>query len=165
MVTKEEIDIFFTKHDSAIEFIISTTKNKCKSPNKESIKSELYLLCVDKAESIKELSLNWIKYLAATEYRWSNSQTNRINAIFAGDIQANELQIKEEEYQEEVLELDYLLQKYLQKAKPSEKLFFDLYVNKGVRSVRKVKEALKISHQSAWILINDFKTKIKSYER
>lgn len=165
MPTKSEIDKFFIAYDNQIEEIINASKNNCNLPNKENIKTDLYLLCVEKKESISNLNLNWIKYLAATEYRWVRSKSNKINAIFANEIEVSNLDIECEEYEEPSRDLDYLSAKYLVNAKPSEKLFYDLYVTKGVRTVRGVSKQLNISHRSAWVLIKEFKSKIKSYER
>lgn len=165
MPTKSEIDNFFTTYDKQIEAIINASKVNCKLPNKENIKTDLYLLCVEKRESISDLNLNWIKYLAATEYRWKRSKSNKINTIFATETEAANLDIEFEEYQEPSRDWDFLSAKYLLNAKPSEKVFFDLYVKKGVRTVRAVSKKLNISHRSAWILITQFKQKVRSYER
>jgi hypothetical protein len=164
VLSKVEIDTFFTTHDKQIDVIISTNKHKCNLPNVESIKTDLYLICIEKKHIIKDLSLSWIKHLANTEYRWKNSQSNRINTIFANEheLSAN---IESDEYCEDEQNLEFALAKYLLQAKPSEKLFYDLYVNKGIRTVRGVAKYLNISHRSAWTIINDFKTKIKNYER
>jgi hypothetical protein len=163
-VNKETIDKFFTVNDSEIESVIAANMSKCKSPNRESIKTDLYLICIEKKHIIKDLSLSWIKHLAATEYRWKNSQSNKINTIFANEHELS-ADIESDEYCEDEQNLEFSLAKYLLQAKPSEKLFYDLYVNKGIRTVRGVAKYLNISHRSAWTIINDFKTKIKSYER
>ena len=165
MPTKSEIDQFFTQHDKQIEAIINASKSNCKLPNKENIKTDLYLLCVEKRESISDLNLNWIKYLAATEYRWTRSKSNQINSIFASETEAANLDIECEEYQEPSRDWDFLSAKYLVNAKPSEKIFFNLYVSQGIRTVRGVSKKLSISHRSAWVLIREFKKKMKSYER
>lgn len=164
MLSKLEIDKFFTKNDKQIDAIISTNKHKCSLPNVDSIKTDLYLICIEKKHIIKNLSLSWIKHLANTEYRWKNSRSNRGNTIHANEYELC-INIESDEYTEEDHNLDFLLAKYLLEAKPSEKLFYDLYVNKGIRTVRGVAKYLNISHRSAWTLITDFKTKIKNYER
>ena len=138
--------------------------SKRKSPNRESIKTDLYLLCIEKMDIIKDLSLNWIKHLAATEYRWKNSKSNRNNVIFANEIELANVDIEDEPYDDNFQEFEYLLHNYLIYAKPSERIFYDIYVNKGIRTVREVAKYLSISNHAAYILIKDFKFKIRNHE-
>lgn len=165
MVQKSQIDRFFTKYDREITSIIESAASKSKAPNKENIKTELYLLCVEKREIITNLNLNWIKFLAATEYRWTQSKTNKNLTIFANEIDVNELNLIDDEYEENASEYEFAIAKYLLHAKPSERIFFELFAKKGIRTVRGVSKELNISHRSAWVLLKDFKTKIKSYVR
>jgi hypothetical protein len=164
-VTKEQIDIFFTRNDTEIESIIAANMAKSPNPNRESIKTDLYLLCIEKMDIITDLSLNWIKHLAATEYRWKNSKSNRINVIFANEIELSNVDKEDEPYTDDLQEFEYCLHNYLINAKPSERIFYDIYVNKGIRTVRAVSKHLHISHHAAYVLIKEFKSKIRNHER
>ena len=167
-MTKKEIDSYFTANIEQITEAINKHRNKCATANAIDITTDIYLLCVDRANKITIDKIDsFIGSVARYIYKYPNSSLNyKDNKVFANDNQYPPI------YEEDGLGLDveiqnmeYIFEKYLTEAKPSEKLFFDLYVNQGVRSVRKVKERLNISHHGAWVLINDFKSKMKEYER
>jgi hypothetical protein len=167
-VTKEEIDSYFTSNIQKITDIIKQHRSKCATANVIDITTDIYLLCVEKADIIQESKIdNFIGSASLILYKYSTSPFNyKTNKVFANEIEHDYI------YEEESIGLDiqiqnmeYLFQKYLIDARPSEVLFFDLYVNQGIRSVRKIKEKLNISHYGAYTLINDFKQKIKEYER
>lgn len=167
-MTKEQIDNYFTSHIQKITDIIKQHRSKCATANVIDITTDIYLLCVDKADTIQESKIdNFIGSAALILYKYSTSPFNyKINKVFANEIEHDYI------YEEggigldvQIQNMEYLFQKYLNDAKPSEILFFDLYVTQGIRSVRKIKEQLNISHYGAYTLINDFKHKIKQYER
>jgi hypothetical protein len=167
-VTKEEIDSYFTSNIEKITDIIKKHRSKCATANVIDITTDIYLLCVEKAETIQESKIdNFIGSASLILYKYSTSPFNyKINKVFANEIEHDYI------YEEgsigldiQIQNMEYLFQKYLIDARPSEVLFFDLYVKQGIRSVRKIKEKLNISHYGAYTLINDFKHKIKEYER
>lgn len=168
LVTKQEIDNYFTANIKQITDIIKQHRSKCATANVIDITTDIYLLCVEKADTIQESKINnFIGSAALILYKYSTSPFNyKTNKVFANEIEHDYI------YEEggigldvQIQNMEYLFQKYLMNARPSEVLFFDLYVNQGIRSVRKIKEKLNISHYGAYTLINDFKQKIKEYER
>jgi len=168
-VTKEQIDAYFSTNYEKITDTISKHRTKCVTSNVVDITTDIYLICVDRCHKITEDKiLSFIGSVSKNIYSYPNSQLNyKTNKVFANDIDF--CYIYEEDDHDsldvQIQNMEYVFEKYLLEAKPSERLFFDLYVNQGVRSVRSVRDRLNISHYGAWVLINEFKQKIKEYER
>ena len=55
-VNKEEVDKYFTDNWQLIQSIIKTTAPKCVTINNEDITSDIYLICIDKADRITNLN-------------------------------------------------------------------------------------------------------------
>ena len=169
LVTKKQIDAYFSANYENISDTIRKHRSKCATANVVDITTDIYLICVDRCHKITEDKImSFIGSVALNLYKYSTSPLNyKTNRVFANDIDF--CYIYEEEDEEsldvQVQNMEYVFEKYLSEAKPSERLFFDLYINQGVRSVRKIKERLNISHYGAWVLITEFKTKMKDYER
>lgn len=167
-MTKQEIDSYFTANIKQITEAINKHRTKCVTANVIDITTDIYLICVDSASRIKPNKLEqFIGSVARNIYKFSNSSLNyKDNRVFANDNQYPPIYEEEEiGLDVQIQNMEYVFAKYLAEAKPSEKYFFDLYVNQGVRSVRKIRDRLNISHHGAWVLINDFKSKMKEYER
>jgi hypothetical protein len=164
-VNKAEIDRYFTDNWQLIQSIIKTTAPKCVTINNEDITSDIYLICIDKADRITNLN-GFIRILASNIYRWERSEFNKNNKIVSNEIAFNDIYddsdaITDEIYQQRM----YALELYKLNAKPSQLRFIDLYFNKKIRTVEALKQELNISHRGAWTLIKDFKFKLKEYER
>lgn len=164
-MTKEEIDKYFTDNWNDIQKIVKSNSLKCATINALDITSEIYLICIDKATRITNLS-GFIRILSSNIYRWEKSNFNKENGVFHEEINFNDiytegLDVSEEIYQERM----YQLALYFSNASPSERAFYDLYVNQGVTTYQGIQEKLDITYYAARILINEFKQKVKSYER
>lgn len=168
-MTKKEVDKYFTENFSTIQKKVNQFKNLCATKNKVDITTDVYLLCVDKCHKIEKDKIDaFISSSIYNIYKHSASSLNyKTNKVFANNIDLNSINIVDDDFDSldvKIQNMEYLFQKYLNDAKPSEKIFFDIYVKENIRSVRKLKKRLKVSHYGAWILINDFKNKLKSYE-
>lgn len=167
-MTKRQIDNYFTLHSDRIANAIQRC-NKATTRNKHDITSDVYLICLERAQQLEVDKIDqFIRGVIYNTYNLHNSQYNRLNKSIANDnlihdIPAND--DKTESVEVQYQNLEYLFTKYLQNCTTSERYFYELYVNKNIRSVRKVAKKLNISHYGAYVLINDFKAKIKSYER
>jgi hypothetical protein len=162
-VTKQEIDTYFSDNWQSIKRVIQNNGSKCSTANRESIASEIYLICVDKAEKITNID-GFVRILASNIYRWNRSKFNLENKIFS-----SELEVKDEPMNEEYSEVDfqnrmYAIEKYRLHAKPSEKILLNLYMTE-TPTVRGLQRNLGISFHGAVVMIKEFKEKIKSYER
>lgn len=168
-VTKKEIDNYFSTNYGRVKALINEHRHRCVTANVVDITTDIYLLCVDRANKLTIEKIEaFIGTVAKNIYSYPNSQLNyKQNKIVANDYDFSYIYEEEDEtsLEVEIQNMEYLFHKYLSEAKLSEKLFFNLYVNEGVRSVRKVRDRLNISHHGAWVLINDFKHKIQEYER
>ena len=164
-MTKKEIDDYFTANWKDIQKAIKTNAPKCATVNHTDISSDIYLICVEKADRINNLS-GFIRILASNIYRWESSPFNRINRIESNTMTNFDTYIDEPTECDEMHQSRlYALQAYQMNALPHELIFYDLYINKGVRSVRGLEKHLNTTFRGAQMLIKDFKLKIKEYER
>jgi hypothetical protein len=161
-MTKCELDKFFIKNDKQITAIIKSNCTKSITTNVCDIKSDIYLICLEKKHNINDL-MSYIRIVASNIYRWSNSDYNKKNRLISDNSEVSDT-ISEDIDEMRLQQLTFLLEKYKLNAKPHELIFYDAYVVRGVRSIRKIAKEFNISRHGAQILINDFKQKIKSYE-
>lgn len=145
--------------------------NRCNTTvtkNKVSVLSDVYIACLNNVDKIERTKIeSYINSCIINTYKLSRSSYNMSNRIIADNSDYTFTDHVEETatIDIQIQNMEYLFSRYLLDAKPSDKIFFDLYVNKGIRSVRKISKKLNISHYGAYVLINEFKSKLKSYER
>jgi len=163
-LTKERIDEYFQSNWSEIQEIVRSNSPKCSTKNAINITSDIYLICLDKSEHIDNLG-GFIRICARNIYKWERSSFNVENRILAHNEiidSTYEGEVHDEELTQERL---YQLEMYRKNAEAHELIFFDMYVNRGIRSVRKISKALGVTSHGARVIVNEFKNKIKSYER
>ena len=167
-VTKLEIDTYFKENQILIKKSIASNKYKCVTTNDVCILSDVYLACINSSEKIINIEA-FVKMTISNIYRWNNSKFNRLNKVKDQYLHEDISHSNDEDDIDVNLrmqELQFLLEKYrLNNSKPSERVFFDLYVNQGVRSVRALQKRLGVSSHGSYTLIKEFKSKIKEYER
>lgn len=166
-MTKKEIDEYFTNNYSLIVEYIDSNKHKCLTVNDEIIITQIYIEAIKSKERINNLPA-WIRITSSNIYKWKNSEFNKQNKVDSNNL-ANSYTLDESHNENEteinIQNLEFALKKYYLNAKPSERIFFDSYVNKGIRSIRKVQKHFGVTFRGAQVMINDFKTKIKEYAR
>lgn len=167
-MTKEELDTFFTTNWNEIQTVINANASKKITVNNTSIASDVYSICLRKLPTLNDKNLiAFIGIVSANQYKWKNSNFNRINKCCVNDIPIPE-EVDEDEYEqpdEQIQRLNYALNKYLINAEPHEKIFYNIYVVEGVRSLRDIQKRTGVTFRGAQRLVNDFKLKIKQYER
>jgi len=167
-VTKNELDTYFTINWNDIEGIIKRNEPKAVTKNSMSVASEIYTICVNRLDKLdKHNLLGFIGVTASNMYRWKNSSFNRQNVCTANDYEIpidyhNE---ETERDQDQIQRLNYALEKYYLNALPHEKKLYDLFVNQEVRSIRELKKRTGVTFRGSIVLLNEFKQKIKQYER
>ena len=164
-MTKKYIDKYFGENWEDIQRVVQSNSSKCITVNITDISSEIYLICIEKKDKIHNLP-GFIRILASNIYRWEKSSFNKSNKILSNEIIINELTIRTEDpekdnYQNRL----YCLEKFKMNAKPHELRFFDIFVNKNIRTIRSVAKEVGVSTRGAAVMIQDFKSKIQSYER
>lgn len=140
-MTKEQIDKFFNDHFRDIQRVVKENAPKCATANKTDITSDIYLICLEKADKIKTLDgFCFIRMLASNIYRWGESRFNEENRTHANETDFSSIYINDEDIQidELVQERLFAIELYRLNAKPSELKFLDIYVNEGIRTVRGV---------------------------
>jgi hypothetical protein len=164
-VTKEQIDKYFTNEWDDIQSIIKRNAPKCATANSENITSDIYLICIEKAPKIKDIR-GFIRIVASNIYRWENSDFNKNNRIFAHTNDNLDTYIGDEleDYLRDQ-QREYAIELYRRNAEPHQLIFADIVMNEKIFSIRDVMKRVGTTHHGARILINDFKTKIQSYER
>jgi len=167
MMHKAQIDRFFSENWHEIERVILNNAFKSKTKNICSVASDVYVICLERKKDLKkENILGFIGVTASNLYSWDNGNHNITNRSICNDIPIPDIYIQEEESNEEEMQrLNYALRKYYVNAEPHEKIFFNIYVYEGIRSIRPLIKRLDITFRGANILINDFKQKVKQYER
>jgi hypothetical protein len=164
LLTKNDIDSYFTSNWKEIQIVVKQNAPKCATKNPTDITSDIYLICVEKSSKIKSLA-GFIRILASNIYRWQKSDFNINNKIFANEIEFNttydDNDIEDEIFQNRL----FALEKYKLNAKTHEKIFLETYIDKNIRTVRGIEQELGVSFHGAYTLIKDFKLKIKEYER
>jgi len=163
-VTKNEVDEYFNTNWQTIKAIVKANSSKCATVNREDITSDIYLVCVEKAETINNIN-GFIRILASNIYRWERSDFNVNNRIFANETQSidtyNEDTFSDETYQQRM----YALEMYKRNAEPHELRFLDIYINEKITTVRGLEKHLGVSFHGAVTILKDFKLKLKDYER
>jgi len=162
-LTKKEIDKYFQDNWQEIQNVVKNNATKCATKNAMDISSDIYLVCVEKADRIKNLP-GFIRILASNLYRWERSSFNAENRIIAHNEIIEATYSKDEDVEDVIQERLFMIEKYKLNAEPHELIFFDMYVNREIRSVRKISKVLNISGHGARVLVKDFKQKIKGYE-
>ena len=165
-MTKAEIDRYFQENWRDIQNVVKNNASKCATKNTTDITSDIYLICMDKKETINNLPA-YIRILASNIYRWNVSSFNRKNRSTANEIEYNGIEVIEEKDREDELMQSRLfyIEKYRLEAEPHELIFFDIFVNKNIRTVRGLSKEVGVTHRGAMKLIKDFKSKIQNYER
>ena len=165
-MNKEQIDKYFTDNWQDIQSVVKRNAPKCSTINRDDISTDIYLICIEKAEKIENLPA-FIRIVSSNIYRWSNSDFNKENKILATDLEDFDTYIQEDNdfSDDRIQDLEYRLEKYLLEATLSEKVFYQIYVNEGIRSERKLEKRLGVSRHGARTLVSDFKEKLKGYER
>lgn len=163
-MTKLEVDEYFTNNWSEIVTIVKGNSTKCATVNPLDITSDIYELCVLKAEGIRNIK-SYISIVASNIYRWQNSEFNIKNYIKESNSFDFSTLIEDDSNDEELhQQRNYALELYKLNATHLEKRFLEIYIDEDKRSIRKVQEYLGISFRGANILITDLKTKLKEYE-
>lgn len=164
-MTKHEIDDYFSQNWEEIKTIVKNNSAKRATINNVDITTDIYLVCVEKAEGIKSLPA-FIRILASNIYRWERSDFNTENKVLAGEFDFNGI-CEEESYREEEKFQNrvFAIERYKANAEPHELRLFDIFCNKGVRTVRGIEKHLGVSFHGANVMIKDFKFKLREYER
>jgi hypothetical protein len=163
-LTKREIDKYFQANWQDIQNVVKNNANKCATKNITDISSDIYLVCIEKANRITNLP-GFIRILASNLYRWQRSSFNAENRVTAHNEVMDATYNDEQDAEDVIQERLFMLEKYRLNAEPHELIFYDIYVNRNIRSVRKISNAIGVTGHGARVLVNDFKQKIKSYER
>jgi hypothetical protein len=162
-VNKEEVDKYFTDNWSDIQSIVKANSNKCVTKNQIDITSYIYEVCISKAATINNIR-SFICLVAANIYRHKNSQFNRENRILVENDEFIDT-YNEEGYVDVNENRSYALKKYYLNGEPHEQRLYELYVIEGVTTIDGMRKRLGVTYYAAQILINEFKQKIKNYER
>ena len=158
-MNKTEIDTFFQKNHREINAVICRFQSLSRTKTNTSVLSDIYLECLNKHNA----SMPLIQSLACNMYRFSRSKHNKQNrCLIHGDVVSIEevshiLTIPDEVYVDSFQEFEYICGEYLLRCSNSDRIFFDIYVNKGIRTVREVAAYLNITHYAAHELIKTFK--------
>jgi hypothetical protein len=164
-MTKEQVDRHFQENWKAIQAAIRDNAPKCATANRTDITSDIYLICIEKANKIENIS-GYIRILASNIYRWERSSFNEQNRIISNTIEFPTMYSEDNTEADEVSQNRlFALEMYKKNAEPHELVFYDVYMNKGITSVRGLVKHLDVTFRGAIILINDFKRKVKDYER
>lgn len=163
-MTKQEIDKYFQANWNDIQNVVKNNATKCATKNTTDISSDIYLICVEKAERIENLP-GFIRILASNLYRWERSSFNAENRVIAHNEMIEATYSIDSDDEDVIQERLFMLEKYRLNAEPHELIFYDIYVNRNIRSVRKISKAIGVSGHGARVLVKDFKQKIKGYER
>ena len=164
-MTKKQIDNYFTENWIEIQKAIKSNSTKCVTANVTDISSEIYLICIEKAEKIQNIA-GFIRILASNIYRWKDSKFNQSNKILANEINIqlhNEVEILT--IDEQMQNRFFCLEKYKNEAKQHELIFYDIFVNKKITTVRGISKEINITQHAASVMIREFKQKIKNHER
>jgi len=163
-MTKKEVDIYFIQNERDIIDDVYRNMPKSYTVNKENIIGYIYELCVEKCSKIQDIEY-FIKIAASNIYKWKNSQFNKENLVRSKENVFSYTYIKEEdEYDYLTAQLmEYALAKYKLNATPSEKVFYDIYVEQNKRTIKDVMNYTNVSYRGARALIEEFKNKIKKY--
>lgn len=164
-MTKYEIDKYFKDNWNEIQHVVKSNSKKCKTKNITDITTEIYLICIEKADKIKTLP-GFIRIVASNIYRWSNSDFNKKNRVLVNDYNLIDTYIEDynkddEKYQNRL----YALEMYKNNANKIEQRFLEVYINKEIRTIRPLEKHLGLTRRGAIIMIKDFKLKMKEYER
>jgi hypothetical protein len=162
-VSKQEIDAYFRDNWREIERIIADNSAKCVTVNRESIASEIYLICIEKKARITNLS-GFIRILASNIYRWNMSDFNKNNRIFASEIEIQDIYTDDETEEISHQNRLYALERYRLNASPSELRLLEIY-KEGITTVRGLQSYLGISFHGSVVMLREFKQKIINYER
>ena len=164
-MTKEQVDTYFIENWQSIKSAIKDNAPKCATKNSTDISSDIYLICIEKAAKIENIS-GFIRILASNIYRWERSSFNEENRIQSNTTEFPTMYTEDNSEADEVNQNRlYALEMYRRNAEPHELRFYDVYMNKGITSVRGLVKHLNVTFRGAVILINDFKKKVKEYER
>lgn len=165
-MTKQDIDIYFQTNFKDIQEVVR--RNSCKqfTANITDITSDIYFICLEKKDTIKNLA-GFIRIVASNINRWEKSSHNKQNRSIANEIQLKDIEIEDEkDDKDEIIQNRmYYLEKYRITAEPHELIFFNIFVNRNIRTIRALSKEVGLSHRGARTMINDFKTKIQNYER
>jgi hypothetical protein len=167
-VNKEEIDLYFTNNWQEIKAVVKANSAKCNTINRIDIATDIYLICINRAAKIpNERSLGgFIRMVSANTYKWNNSEFNKKNKILANDLLNCDIYIEDEfELDEQYQNRLYAIEMYRLNAEPHELRFLDIYINKGITTIRPLQKHLGISFRGAYTILTDFKRKLKEYER
>lgn len=165
---KEQIDNYFTTNFDKITRLVNCHRQKSHTINDYDITTDLYLIAVERSEEIENTTAlyNFLCVTASNIYRWNNSEYNLQNKVVGNNTDISHI-ISEDNTDEEITYQNrhYALRKYYAEAKPSERIFYNAYINEGVRSIRKVRDKFGISFRMASVVIKEFKQKIQDHER
>lgn len=158
---KAQIDKFFSDHyDELLTITRVQIMRTQRNIDAESLIAESYLYLTNK----KELEVHEIRPLAVgficLELSRSNSKTN-YKTIFKGE----ELTIQHDRQvdQNDNLLLTIDVESFYKTLDRFEKNVWTAFYTKGKTKKRELAEHFKIDETSAWMLINDLKTKYKEY--
>lgn len=168
-MSKEEIDLFFIENEGFINEVINNNKSKQVTVNRDNVLTLLYFACLKSGVKTSEELKGYIIVFVCNEYRWYNSRLNTSNRISHKQEEPEDFLYIEDDFDcdKEIKKQNRLfaLEKYLLNAKPSERKLYNLYVKRGINSVRKLAKHLGVTNHAAYVMINEFKSKVKSYER
>ena len=163
-MTKSEVDNYFSENWNEIERIIQSNMSHCATENKVNIASDLYLICLDKRNEIKNID-SFIRILARNTYSWTRSKFNMENKALANEYQINDTYTESDTDEDVYQNRLFAIEKYLQNAEPHERILFDIYFNQNITTIRGLVKRLGVSFHGANVMLKEFKQKIKSYER
>jgi ribosomal protein S13 len=165
-LTKAEIDNYFNQNWHDIQAVVKRNSAKQITRNPSDITSDIYMVCLEKKDTIQNLA-GFIRIVASNIHRWERSSHNKQNKAIANDIEIKDIEIQEEksDLDEVIQNRLFYLEKYKLAADPHELIFFDIFVNRNIRTIRALSKEVGLSHRGARTMINDFKQKIQNYER